>query len=205
MQLREADKLDKNSDGKISQQEYIVLPARPMVSRPRACCPTTSASSSCSESSPEIDSNKDGQLDRVELTGSAVRQFIEMDANKDRFLTEDEFKKAQENETKKMRAVIQAMQPAPPARLARRPRRRNRAPPATAGAAPRTRWPCPRPAAGNAVAGARPQSSSARSVRDRDGDAALETARPEARPYSTVTLLARLRGWSTSVPLATAV
>jgi len=33
-----------------------------------------------------------------------------MDTNKDRFLTEEEFKKAQEAETKKMRAIIQAMQ-----------------------------------------------------------------------------------------------
>ena len=56
-----------------------------------------------------------GLLDRVELTNSAVKQFFEIDVNKDRFLTEDEFKKAQENETKKMRAVIQAMQPAQPA------------------------------------------------------------------------------------------
>ena len=63
----------------------------------------------------EIDTNKDGQLDRVELTGAAVRQFNEIDSNKDRFLTEDEFKQAQENETKKMRAIIQAMQPAQPA------------------------------------------------------------------------------------------
>ena len=63
----------------------------------------------------EIDINKDGQLDRVELTAYAVKQFIEMDVNKDRFLTEEEFKKAQEAESKKMRAMIQAMQPAQPA------------------------------------------------------------------------------------------
>ena len=63
----------------------------------------------------EIDTNKDGQLDRVELTGHAVKQFLEMDTNKDRFLTEEEFKKAQEAETKKMRAIVQAMQPAQPA------------------------------------------------------------------------------------------
>ena len=90
-------------------------PARPTGRRPRACCPTTSAGSSSCASSQEIDTNKDGQLDRVELTGHAVKQFLEMDINKDRFLTEDEFKKAQEAETKKMRAIIQAMQPAQPA------------------------------------------------------------------------------------------
>ena len=48
----DADKLDKNNDGKISQQEYLSL-AGPACTdrRPRACCPSTSASSSyCSSS-----------------------------------------------------------------------------------------------------------------------------------------------------------
>jgi hypothetical protein len=81
----------------------------------------------------EIDTNKDGQLDRVELTGAAIKQFLEIDDNKDRYLTEDEFKKAQENETKKMRAIIQAMQPAQPAQ----PR------PAPAPAQPRAAQPQP--------------------------------------------------------------
>ena len=60
----------------------------------------------------------------------------EIDDNKDRFLTEDEFKKAQENETKKMRAIIQAMQPAQPAQ----PR------PAPAPAQPRAAQPQQAPA-----------------------------------------------------------
>ena len=37
-----------------------------------------------------------------------------MDAKKDRFLTEEEFKKTREAEVKKMRAMIQAMQSAQP-------------------------------------------------------------------------------------------
>ena len=42
----------------------------------------------------KLDTNKDGQLDRVELTGYAVKQFLDMDLNKDRFLSEDEFDRA---------------------------------------------------------------------------------------------------------------
>jgi hypothetical protein len=98
----------------------------------------------------EIDTNKDGQLDRVELTGSAVKQFIEIDANKDRFLTDDEFKKAQEEETKKMRAVIQAMQPAQPAAQPPRPAP---APAQQRGAPP------PQPAAPQGLAPGLPQGT----------------------------------------------
>ena len=61
----------------------------------------------------EIDTNKDGQLDRVELTSYAVRKFLEMDINKDRFLTKDELRTAQEAEAKKTRELIPTMQPAP--------------------------------------------------------------------------------------------
>ena len=60
----------------------------------------------------EIDTNKDNVLDRVELTAFAVNQFLGMDLNKDRFLNEEEFKKAGEAEQNKVRAIIQAMQPA---------------------------------------------------------------------------------------------
>ena len=95
----------------------------------------------------EIDDNKDGQIDRVELTGHAVKQFLEMDLNKDRFLTEDEFKKAQEAETKKMRAIIQAMQPAQPAQ------------PRPAPAQPRGAQPQPAPAAPQGLAPGLPQGT----------------------------------------------
>ena len=115
MQLREADKLDKNNDGRISQQEYLVLTGPADGPQAKGLLPYDIRKQLVLRKFAEIDTNKDGQLDRVELTGAAVRQFFEIDDNKDRFLTEDEFKKAQENETKKMRAVIQAMQPAQPA------------------------------------------------------------------------------------------
>ena len=115
MQLREADKLDKNNDGKISQQEYLVLTGPADGPQAKGLLPYDIRKQLVLRKFAEIDTNKDNQLDRVELTGAAVRQFLEIDDNKDRFLTEEEFKKAQENETKKMRAIIQAMQPAQPA------------------------------------------------------------------------------------------
>jgi len=115
MQLREADRLDKNNDGRVNQQEYLVLTGPADGPQAKGLLPYDIRKQLVLRKFAEIDTNKDGQLDRVELTGSAVKQFLEIDDNKDRFLTEDEFKKAQENETKKMRAVIQAMQPAQPA------------------------------------------------------------------------------------------
>ena len=114
LQLREADKLDKNNDGKINQQEYLVLSGPADGPQAKGLLPYDIRKQLVMRKFAEMDTNKDGQLDRVELTGAAVRQFLEIDENKDRFLTEDEFKKAQENETKKMRAIIQAMQPAQP-------------------------------------------------------------------------------------------
>ena len=114
MQLREADKLDKSNDGKINQQEYLVLSGPADGPQAKGLLPYDIRKQLVLRKFAEIDTNKDGQLDRVELTAAAVRQFLEIDENKDRFLTEEEFKKAQENETKKMRAIIQAMQPAQP-------------------------------------------------------------------------------------------
>ncbi|MBV8412945.1 MAG: EF-hand domain-containing protein [Alphaproteobacteria bacterium] len=114
MQLREADKLDKNGDGKVSQQEYLLLAGPADGEQAKNLLPFDIRKQLVLRKFQEIDTNKDGQLDRVELTSYAVRQFIDMDGNKDRFLTEEEFKKAQEAETKKMRALIQTMQPAQP-------------------------------------------------------------------------------------------
>lgn len=138
MQLREADRLDKNNDGKLSQQEYLVLTGPADGPQAKGLLPYELRKQLVVRKFQEIDSNKDNMLDPVELTSSAVKQFFEIDANKDRFLTEDEFKKAQENETKKMRAIIQAMQPAQPAQ----PR------PAPAPAQPRGAQPAPAPPQG---------------------------------------------------------
>jgi Ca2+-binding EF-hand superfamily protein len=150
MQLREADKLDKNNDGKLSQQEYLVLTGPADGPQAKGLLPYEIRKQLVLRKFNEIDANKDGQLDRVELTGSAVKQFIEIDANKDRFLTDDEFKKAQEEETKKMRAVIQAMQPAQPAAQPPRP-----APAQQRGAPP----PPPQPAAPQGLAPGLPQGT----------------------------------------------
>ncbi len=132
MQLREADKLDKNNDGKLSQQEYAVLAGPADGPQTSGLLPYDIRRQLVMRKFQEIDTNKDGQLDRVELTNHAVKQFLEMDINKDRFLTEEEFKKAQEAETKKMRAIVQAMQPAQPAQPRPAPAQPRGAPPAPA-------------------------------------------------------------------------
>ena len=188
MQLREADKLDKNGDGKVSQQEYLVLAGPADGAHAKNLLPYDIRKQLVLRKFQEIDTNKDGQLDRVELTGYAVKQFIEMDTNKDRFLTEEEFKKAQENETKKMRAFVQTMQP--------------RAAAAGAGAGAAARRPSAARAGSTAGPGAGPAAGYA--VANLPIPAGAPPGTGEER-YSTVTLLARLRGWSTSVPLATAV
>jgi hypothetical protein len=94
----------------------------------------------------EIDTNKDNQLDRVELTAFAVNQFLSMDLNKDRFLNEEEFKKAADAEQQKVRAIIQTMLPA------QQPR------PAPAPAQPRGA-PAPAPAAPQGLAPGLPQGT----------------------------------------------
>ncbi len=147
MQLREADKLDKNGDGKVSQQEYIALAGPADGEHAKGLLPFDLRKQLVIRKFQEIDDNKDGQIDRVELTGHAVKQFLEMDLNKDRFLTEDEFKKAQEAESKKMRAIIQAMQPAQPAQ------------PRPAPAQPRGAAPQPAPAAPPGLAPGLPQGT----------------------------------------------
>jgi Ca2+-binding EF-hand superfamily protein len=148
-QLREADKLDKNGDGKVSQQEYLVLTGPADGPQAQGMLPYEIRKQLVMRKFNEMDANKDNQLDRVELTASAVKQFLEIDANKDRFLTEDEFKKAQENETKKMRAVIQAMAPT----QAAQPR------PAPAPAQPRAAQPAPPPSGPPGLAPGLPQGT----------------------------------------------
>ncbi|MCA0302084.1 MAG: hypothetical protein LCH95_06725 [Proteobacteria bacterium] len=151
MQLREADKLDKNNDGKVNQTEYLVLTGPADGPQTKGLLPYDLRKQLVMRKFAEIDGNKDGQLDRVELTAYAVKQFGEIDGNKDRYLTEDEFKKAQENETKKMRAIIQAMQPAQPAQPRPAP-----APAPARGAAPA---PQPQPAGPGGLAPGLPQGT----------------------------------------------
>jgi len=139
LQLQEADRLDKNNDGKLSQQEYIVLAGPADGPQAQGLLPFDIRKQLVMRKFQEIDTNKDGQLDRVEVTAYAVRQFLEMDANKDRFLTEEELKQAQEAEAKKMRELIPTIQPPQP-RPAPPPKPAPAAPPGPAPGLPqRTR------------------------------------------------------------------
>lgn len=115
MQLRQADELDKNKDGKVSSQDYLVLAGPADGPQAKNLLPFDMRKQIAMRKFGEIDLNKDGQIDRVEMTAHALKQFLEMDLNKDRFISEDEFKKAQEAEAAKIRAIVQTMMPAQPA------------------------------------------------------------------------------------------
>jgi Ca2+-binding EF-hand superfamily protein len=118
-QLKGADQLDKNGDGRISKDEYFVIvgPADTPQTQQQGVLPFEIRKQLVLSKFNVIDTSKDGVLDRVELTAYAVKLFGEMDLNKDRFISEDEFKKAQEVETQRTRAEVQKMIPQqPPAR-----------------------------------------------------------------------------------------
>jgi Ca2+-binding EF-hand superfamily protein len=112
MQLRSADQLDKNNDGKVSPQEYTTLAGPADGPQAQNLPPFELRRKIAMLKFGEIDTNKDGFLDRVELTAYAVNQFLQMDTNKDHFLNEEEFKKAAETEQTKIRAILQTMLPA---------------------------------------------------------------------------------------------
>jgi Ca2+-binding EF-hand superfamily protein len=111
MQLRSADQLDKNNDGKLSPQEYTALAGPADGPQAQNLPPFELRRKIAMLKFAEIDTNKDNILDRVELTAYAVNQFLQMDTNKDHFLNEEEFKKAAESEQAKIRAVLQTMIP----------------------------------------------------------------------------------------------
>ena len=115
MQLRDADRLDKNNDGRISQQEYLVLTGPANGPQAQGLLPYEIRKQLMLRKFQEIDTSKDGVIDRVELTAHAVKQFIGTDHDKDRFLNEEELKKAQEADAAKTREIIPTLQPAPPA------------------------------------------------------------------------------------------
>jgi Ca2+-binding EF-hand superfamily protein len=115
IQLHNADQLDKNNDGKISQQEYAAVAGPADGPQAQGMPPFELRRKIAMMEFADIDTNKDGVLDRVELTAHAVEEFMRIDLNKDRFLNEEEFKKAQEAKTAKLRATIQALMPAQPA------------------------------------------------------------------------------------------
>ena len=138
MQMRDADKLDKNNDGKISQQEYLVAAGPADGPQTQGQLPYEVRKKLVLIKFQEIDTNKDGIIDRPELTAYAVREFLETDLNKDRFLDQEEIKKFQEAEQTKTRDLIPKLMP-PPAQA--RP------------AAPQQRAPQPAPAPSGPPAG----------------------------------------------------
>lgn len=119
LQLRSADQLDKNNDGKISQAEYVAVVGPADGPQAQGLPPFELRRKIAMIKFAEIDTNKDGQLDKVELTAHAVKEFMQIDLNKDRFLNEEEFKKSQEAEAAKLRAIVQTLMPAQPAQTAR--------------------------------------------------------------------------------------
>ena len=118
MQLRQSDELDKNKDTKISGPEYVVLAGPADGPQAKNLLPFDMRKQIAMRKFAEIDTNKDGIIDRVELTAYALKQFGEMDLNKDHFISEEEFKKAQEAEAAKIRAIVQTLMPAQPAQPA---------------------------------------------------------------------------------------
>ena len=114
MQLKGADQLDKNGDGKVSKDEYVTLAGPADGPQAQNLPPIELRRQLALRKFAEIDTNKDGFLDRVELTAYAVTLFQTMDLNKDRFLNEEEFKKAQDAEGQKMRDMIRPLQQQPP-------------------------------------------------------------------------------------------
>lgn len=113
--LRDADRLDKDGNGRLSQQEYLVLAGPADGKEAQGLLPIDIRRKIIVRKFQEIDADKDGVLNRVELTAHALRQFLESDLNKDRFLNEEEAKKSQEREAEKVRLLLKSMpQPAPP-------------------------------------------------------------------------------------------
>jgi Ca2+-binding EF-hand superfamily protein len=106
IQMRDADRLDKNNDGRISQQEYLALAGPADGPQAQGLLPYEVRKQLLLRKFAQIDNNKDGVLDRVELTAFALKEFLETDLNKDRFLDEGELKKAQEADAARTQAII---------------------------------------------------------------------------------------------------
>ncbi|MFZ5783134.1 MAG: EF-hand domain-containing protein [Pseudomonadota bacterium] len=112
MQMRDADKLDKNNDGRISQQEYLVLAGPADGAQAKGLLPYDIRKQLVLLKFQAIDTNKDGIIDRPELTAYAVKEFLQSDLNKDRFLDQEEIKKFQEAEAARTQETIKKLMPA---------------------------------------------------------------------------------------------
>jgi Ca2+-binding EF-hand superfamily protein len=140
MQLRTIDQLDKNNDGKISQQEYLVAAGPADGPQSQNQLPYDVRKKLVLIKFQQVDTNKDGIIDRAELTAYALKEFLETDLNKDRFLDQEEVKKFQEAEQTKTRDLIPKLMP-PPAQP-RPAQQQQRAPqPAPAPSGPPTSLP----------------------------------------------------------------
>lgn len=115
LQLSDADQLDKNNDGRISQQEYLVLTGPAEGPQTQGLLPYDLRRQLMLRKFQEIDANKDGVIDRVELTAYAVRQFLGTDLDRDRFLNEEELKKAKEADAARTRELVPTLRPTAPA------------------------------------------------------------------------------------------
>jgi hypothetical protein len=113
VQMRDADKLDKNNDGRISQQEYLVAAGPADGPQSQGLLPYDIRKKLILIKFQEIDTDKDGIIERPELTAYAVKEFLETDLNKDRFLDQEEVKKFQEAQAAKTQELIKKMLPPP--------------------------------------------------------------------------------------------
>jgi Ca2+-binding EF-hand superfamily protein len=137
MQMRDADKLDKNGDGKVSQQEYVALAGPADGAQSQGLLPFDIRRQLILVKFQSIDTNKDGVIDRPELTAYAIKEFLETDFNKDRFLDQEEVKKHQEAEAARTQVLIKKLTPAAPPRPAPPPQQRAPQPaPAPSGPPP---------------------------------------------------------------------
>ncbi|MBM3649656.1 MAG: hypothetical protein FJX11_17895, partial [Alphaproteobacteria bacterium] len=112
-QMQGADKLDKNADGRVSQQEYLVLAGPADGPQSQGMLPYSVRRQLMLLKFQSIDTNKDGVIDRAELTAFAHKEFGEADLNKDRILDPDEIKKFQEAEAAKTQELIKKLAPPP--------------------------------------------------------------------------------------------
>lgn len=110
MQMRDADKLDKNGDGRVTQQEYLVMAGPADGPQAQGLLPFEIRKQLVLQKFQSIDTNKDGIIDRPELTAYSVKEFFDTDTNKDRFLDPDEIKKFQEAEAARTQELVKKLE-----------------------------------------------------------------------------------------------